>query len=278
MPRTVRWLCVFALGMAAGLALSALTRDRSVVPRSVERAAGFVGPVIEVSPEAEPVAVRQLATLLPPVRYDGLALSDVIEDLRDSSVSNIFVNWPALQAAGVRRDVPVTLVLGRQTLRDRLVAVLRAVGGDHVVLDATVDADVISVSTADDLSKNVLTRVYDVRRLVRREHPKEDVAAVIRRVRGIDPMSWRAVGGSVGDVKELSGQLIVTHTRRVHDQIEEILAEFPPVGAASPGPPVPRALSRPAPSLPVRRPRIAGSAAPTSQPEVGRASHDAPQF
>ena len=276
---TFRSLCTFALGMAAGLALSPFTRGRPPASRIVERAAGFAGAVVSVSPDAGPAVAERLAALLPPVRYDGVPLDGVIENLRDTSGADIFVNWRALQLSGLRRDLPVTLALPSQSLRDRLEQVLRTVGGNRVALGATVDDGVVSVSTGEDLSKNVVTRVYDVRHLVRPGRRADDVAAAICLLQGIDPWSWQAFGGSAGAFRELSGQLIVTQMPEAHARIAAVLAETPALGPVSPGPsltPRPRATAGRA--LPSRRLNAAGYSAPTTRPAPGEPTHNAPQF
>jgi len=80
---------------------------------------------------------------------------------------------------------------------------------------------------------NVVTRVYDVRELaLNLADPQqgglsreEAVNRIIRRVQTIAPFSWKDFGGQVGSVRELSGQLIVTHTPAIQKRVAELLTD-----------------------------------------------------
>src|ERR1700761_3363117 len=45
---------------------------------------------------------------LPEINFNGQEFADVMGFLRDVSGSNIFVNWRALESAGVSKDAPIT--------------------------------------------------------------------------------------------------------------------------------------------------------------------------
>ena len=104
---------------------------------------------------------------LPEIRFDAVSLSDVIDFLRDTTQANIFVNWKALEAAGIDRNAPVSTRLRNVKLSKVLKTVLESVGGGATVtLGYTVDEGVITISTTEDLAKNVETRTYDIRDLI----------------------------------------------------------------------------------------------------------------
>src|SRR5262249_44108318 len=86
--------------------------------------------------------------------------------LRDVSSANIFVNWRALEAAGIDKNAPVTARLRDVKFSKALETILRDVGGGTVRLGYTIDEGVISISTEEDLASNVVTRVYDIRDLI----------------------------------------------------------------------------------------------------------------
>jgi beta-lactamase regulating signal transducer with metallopeptidase domain len=66
----------------------------------------------------------KLARVLPEVRFDGVALGDVIDFLRDVSGVTINVHWKELEAAGVDRNAPVTLRLREASFGQALQLVL----------------------------------------------------------------------------------------------------------------------------------------------------------
>jgi general secretion pathway protein D len=110
--------------------------------------------------------VAQLERKLPEVRFENVAFQDVIEFLRDVSLANIFVNWRALEAAGIDRTAQVTARLRDVKFSKALETILRDVGGGTVRLSYTIDEGVITISTEEDLASNVVTRVYDIRDLI----------------------------------------------------------------------------------------------------------------
>jgi hypothetical protein len=80
-----------------------------------------------------------------------------------------------------------------------------------------------------------MTRVYDIRGGIGIAHRGDDLAKIIRSVEGIQPLTWKVNGGTIGSCRELSGQRIVTHTPQVHQRIEaEVMDYLPRVGEQSP--------------------------------------------
>ena len=223
----------------------------------------------------------QLDRQLPELQFDAVGFSDVIDFLRDVSGSNIFVNWKSMEAAGVDRNTPVTARLHNVKFSKALNIILDSVGGGQTKLGYTVDEGVITVSTADDLSKNVVARVYDIRDLIinvpdfndapqfsldaaqnssgggggggvgqggggtaqvtntlfsgngttttatagpTREELVESITKLIEDTVATD--SWKDNGGSVGALRELQGQLIVTQTPENHRQLVNLLEQL----------------------------------------------------
>jgi Flp pilus assembly secretin CpaC len=205
----------------------------------------------------------QLDRALPELTFDGVGFSDVIDFLRDVSGANIFVNWKSLEGAGVDRNAPVTAKLRNVKFSKALNIILDSVGGGTAKLGYTIDEGVIEIGTADELGKNTLTRVYDIRDLIinipdfnnapdfslqstsnntaqaggggaggnsggqslfsgtgsgqggaaEGQTRQELVDAIIKLItETVAPDSWRDSGGSVGALRELQGQLIVTQT------------------------------------------------------------------
>jgi type II secretory pathway component GspD/PulD (secretin)/tetratricopeptide (TPR) repeat protein len=213
----------------------------------------------------------QLDRQLPELQFDGVGFADVIDFLRDVSGANVFVNWKSLEGAGIDRNAPVTAKLRNVKFSKALGVILDSVGGGATKLGYTIDDGVITISTSEDLSKNTITQVYDIRDLIinipdftdapdfslnstsnnGQQNPqggggigagggggqqgqqtnqlfgnnttttKEDAGPTRQELveqitklitETVAPDSWRDAGGSVGAVRELQGQLIVTQT------------------------------------------------------------------
>ena len=72
--------------------------------------------------------------------------------LRDTTNTNLFVNWKALEAAGVDRNTPVSVSLREVPFRKALTTILSEVGGGTANLAFTIDEGIITISTRDDLN------------------------------------------------------------------------------------------------------------------------------
>ena len=225
----------------------------------------------------------QLDRQIPEVKFDGTGLVDAIEYLRDVNGANIFVNWKSLETAGIDKNTAVTINLKNVRLAKALNLILDSVGGGTTKLGYTIDDGVITVSTADDLSKNTLTRVYDIRDLIinipdfvdapdfslnstsnnQNQNPQggggiggagnnnggggggqglfndtsnkeklgpgraelvEEITKLITDT--VAPDSWRDSGGTVGSIRELQGQLIVTQTPENQKQLVNLLEQL----------------------------------------------------
>src|SRR4029078_5882592 len=103
---------------------------------------------------------------LPEMNFPAVAFTDVVDFLRDVTGANIFVNWKALETAGVDRTAPVTLRLRDVKFSKALTTILDDVGGGTVKLGYTIDQGVITISTEEDLARNVVTEHYDIRDLI----------------------------------------------------------------------------------------------------------------
>ena len=129
------------------------TRDRSVALERGEQV-------------ADQAVAAQLDRRLPDIKFDAVSFSDVIDFLRDLTSANIFVNWRSLEAAGIDKNAPVTARLRDVKLSKVLRTILDDVSGGTTKLGYTIDEGVITISTEDELAKNVATRVYDIRDLI----------------------------------------------------------------------------------------------------------------
>lgn len=201
-------------------------------------------------------AVRaQLDRVLPEINFDALPLTDAIDHFRDVTGVNIFINWKALEAAGVERNTPVSARMRDIRFRKALAIVLDTVAAPEKPLGFNIDDGVITVSTADDLDRDSVVRVYDVRDLIAAvpdydpppaneppaaPAPREPAAEwakidadharpveqdeAVRRLTNllretVEPAAW----GKSANVRELQGQLIVTAPPRMHGPIVQVL-------------------------------------------------------
>jgi hypothetical protein len=119
--------------------------------------------IVLVSPQdaAARVTGASLNRTLPEMKFDGVALADAVDFLRDITSANIVVNWRALEAAGVTRDTVINLRLRNVSLRKALTLICsEASGGEGVTY--TLDDGVVEITTTDLANQKTYTRVYPV--------------------------------------------------------------------------------------------------------------------
>ena len=178
---------------------------------------------------------------------DMQGLEKVLNYIRDNMGGNIFVNWPALQAAGIDRNTPVSVNLREVPFRKALTTVLAQVGGGKADLGYTIDEGIVTISTKEDLTsaKYQVIRVYDIRDMLVPANAGVKVPPInvndIAEGRGggflnpdaqaggqerqavvnmlmdtikatVAPESWLDAGGTIGSIRELNGQLIINQT------------------------------------------------------------------
>ena len=103
---------------------------------------------------------RGLGTIVRDFHVRDATLRDTIEQLRALSGSNILVNWPALESAGVSPDLLVTLRLQNVTVERVLRAVIDLIGAD--VIGYGMDQGVVEITLRDIIQTRLVTRVYDI--------------------------------------------------------------------------------------------------------------------
>src|SRR5205823_11203618 len=76
------------------------------------------------APKVDP-AQALLDRMLPEIRFDNTAFLDAIDFLRDIASANISVNWRSLEAAGIRKNTPVSVRLNDAKFSIVLDAILK---------------------------------------------------------------------------------------------------------------------------------------------------------
>lgn len=125
----------------------------------------FVALILPARLEAVSSIRHQLNATLPEVKFDGVALSDAIDFLRDVSGANISVNWKALEGAGVSKDSTLNVKLRSISLHRALDLVLGETAGAGKI-GYTVDENVIEITTQELIDSRMYTRVYPVEDLI----------------------------------------------------------------------------------------------------------------
>ncbi len=103
--------------------------------------------------------------ILPQTTMNDLPLKDAVTYLRSVTGANVFVNWNALQNAGISKLTPVSLALQNVSARKILSLVLEQVSPQTPLIFYTHD-NVLMITTRSDANRRLVTRVYPVGDLV----------------------------------------------------------------------------------------------------------------
>lgn len=209
---------------------------------------------------ADPARVA-LSRKVPALNFDGVALTDAMDFLRDLTTANIHVNWKAIEATGVGKDTLVNLRVRDLRLNKILTLILNDAGGGSEVLTFYVDGGVIEVTTRDEADKQMFTRVYPVQDLIVEvpdfegpnlnieqsggsgggssqgifqsgssgERDENQVTRAERAQQLVDvitstirPDVWQVNGGTAA-IRFFNGNLIVTAPRSVHEALGGVI-------------------------------------------------------
>jgi hypothetical protein len=123
---------------------------------------------------------------VPEVNVREQPLRSVLEWLADFAKINLVVKWPILQDAGIDPDKPITLKVKGLRFSQVLWMILNEAAGPDVRLAYRAAGPVLTISTHDDLGKEMVTRIYDLRDLLvgiaRFEAPQMDPGQALSQV------------------------------------------------------------------------------------------------
>lgn len=168
-------------------------------------------------------AQKLLDRRLPEMKFEGNGLADVIDFLRDVTGAKIFVNWPALEAAGVKKDQAVSLSMKDVSVSQSLLMILERAAGTGIRLEYAVEDGVITISTRQDFDSQVVTRKYPVFDLIQSPAFAPAERALIARVRStVDPGTW----DGPGKAEVVGFDLVVTATPENQQRVRKLLEEL----------------------------------------------------
>lgn len=126
------------------------------------------------------------------VDLKDVPLSDAFEYIHDLLGSNLVVRWQQLEALGINRDRPVNLHLKNVTVRKLLELVMGEIGDKNVAFQER--DNVTLITSRDDQQGEMITRVYDVRDLIRIDGALDKRAAEAAYGQAADPKSLATAG------------------------------------------------------------------------------------
>lgn len=109
-----------------------------------------------------PLTLSVLYQRIPDVQFRDTPLEQVMEWLADLMQLNVSVRWNLLHDVGIQRDTPVSIQARNLRLTQVLWLVMNEAGGSETRLAYRASGHLLVLSTAQDLDREMITRVYDV--------------------------------------------------------------------------------------------------------------------
>ncbi len=103
-----------------------------------------------------------LNTRMPEVTFQDTPLEQVMDWLADFTQLNVSVRWQTLADAGVERDTPISIQARNLRLSQVLWLIMNEAGGTDLKLAYRASGSLLILSTEDDLSREMITKIYDV--------------------------------------------------------------------------------------------------------------------
>lgn len=146
-----------------------------------------------------PATLRYLNERVPEVDFEEASLDQVMEWLGTLTPMQVVPRWQTLEDAGIERDKPISMNVRDLRLSQVLWLLMKEAGGTDVVLAYRASGELLTISTADDLGQERVTRVYDVADLLVR-------VPTIQNRMSIDLTQLSQQSGGSGSSQSIFGQ------------------------------------------------------------------------
>ncbi|MDY7009272.1 MAG: hypothetical protein SVV80_00765, partial [Planctomycetota bacterium] len=189
---------------------------------------------------------RKLRKIIPKLKIEGVGFEKVLQNLSDTSQTNIHAKWPVLKAAFVRKDSPVSVKLTNVTFGKALKSILESIESAQppIPLGFVVDENVITISTKQDLDLAMCMAMQERVMVAERAFPRkqaEHMDVMIKLVQRMkqtcfdsEAVGVMAVGALKEEVprkdediiKDLEGQLAQVKTLGLRNAIRLTLKDL----------------------------------------------------
>ena len=136
-----------------------------VLTLAVSTAVGQIGASDEPGSGARsrvPSTLKYLNERIDEVAFEDAPLDQVMDWMGTLTPMQINVRWQVLEDAGIERDKPITMHFQGLRLSQVLWLIMKEAGGTDLPLAYRASGRVLTISTEEDLGREMVIRVYDV--------------------------------------------------------------------------------------------------------------------
>lgn len=171
-----------------------------------------------------------------PLQFEAQPLNELINVLQTEYDIPIVIDQGALDEVAISPETEVSVNLRDISLRSALNLILRQPGLENLTF--LIDEEVLLITTQEKANERLVVEVYRVDDLIRgtrqessrSENPYSSLVQVI--TKSVEYDTWMEHGSGEGEALLMQpGLLVVTQTRRVHDEIGKLLQKLRSVRA-----------------------------------------------
>ncbi len=134
---------------------------------------------------------------IPEVIFEGAPFEQVMEWVSEFTQANVVIRWQVIEDAGIERDKPISMKVRNLRLAQILWMIMNEAGGSDVKLAYRASGQLLIMSTEEDLSKEMITKVYDISDLLVRA-PRFTNAAQLDPGQALQAVAQQGGGGFGG--------------------------------------------------------------------------------
>ncbi len=142
---------------------------------------------------------------VPELTFEDVPFEQVMDWLAEFTKLNVTVRWQVLADAGVDRDKPVSIQAHNLRLSQVLWLIMSGVAGSEIKLAYRASGNLLVLSTAEDLDKEMVTKIYDVADLLTRL-PRAGRVGAFNVTQGLGQAGGQGGGGGSGAGGGMFGQ------------------------------------------------------------------------
>jgi hypothetical protein len=215
-------ICALSIFLIAGRVVAQKANDEQRTPQNAE----------------ERIEQQLKQPLQTPLEFVETPLNSLMEVIAEEYDIPVQFDTAALDAVAQSPETEVTVSVGNVSLRSALDLIFRPTGD----LTYVVDNEVLLITSEDEANSRLEVRVYRVDDLLVPD-PRDGLlgsagdadydSLVDLIVANVEGHSWSENGTGEGEIRPFApGMLVVSQTRRVHEQIDSLLTDLRSTKAA----------------------------------------------
>jgi hypothetical protein len=225
-----KWFGACVIASVACVAVGARGAEDEAINAAARRVHAAQGVIIDAADNTaqQRIEAALREPLRSPLDFIETPLNTVVQAIAEEYEIPILFDVRALESVAQSPDTEVSITIGNVTLRSALDLLVESLDDITYIIDH----EVLVITTEDEAQTRLEVRVYRVDDLIVSD-PREVLIATDADyerlidivVSSVDVESWMRNGRGEGEIRSFApGMLVVSQTRRAHEQVRKLLA------------------------------------------------------